>query len=258
MPDSPKPGRRRVVRRHQPLDTDRGQPSLFSLRPGKLWDVLKSYMGLEGKAGNQPIRDQEQLAEFLDTRASFMAQTSLYGYLRTRAGMRYPELFEDDPFIEAINIAKWQVWLACLSDLAVYTGSRLAMHAPRETRRVSALMKSLVDQVLEAAGTPQEAGAQFAAEAERVRNRVARTDYLVVGDNEAAFTESPTALVRWAPIIDSLKELDEDIVRNSVRYRWQEVRRELAAKLEPQAVFGSLPERDPDAVQQPGARADAD
>lgn len=246
MPDSPKPGRRRVVRRHQPAAPASARPSLFSLRPGTLWRVLKSYMGLDGTAGDQPIHDRDQLAGFLDTRASFIAQTSLYGYLRTRAGMRYPELFEDDPFIEAINIAKWQVWLACLSDLAVYIGGRLARHAPRETRRVSDLMKSVIDQVLENAGMPAEAGAQFAAEAERVRDRVARTDYLAVGDNEAAFTESPTALVRWAPIVDSLKELDEEIVRNSVRYRWQEVRREVAAKLDPQAVFGSLPEHHAD------------
>jgi len=247
MSDSPKPGRRRVVRRHQPAVPASGQPSLFSLRPGKLWAVLKSYMGMEGKGDTRSIRDRPELAEFLDTRASFLAQTSLYGYLRTRAGMRYPELFDDDPFIEAINIAKWQVWLACLSDLAVYVGSRLAQHAPRETPRVSALMQSLVEQVLESAGSPPEAGADFASEAERVRDRVARTDWLAVGDSEAAFTESPTALVRWAPIVESLKELDEDIVRNSVRYRWQEVRREVAAKLDAQAVFGSLPDADPHA-----------
>jgi hypothetical protein len=78
----------------------------------------------------EPIATPEALARFLDTRASFIAQTSLYGYLRTRAGMRYPELFDDDPFVEGINIAKWHVWLDCLSDLAVYAGGRW-----RSTRR---------------------------------------------------------------------------------------------------------------------------
>ena len=242
MADPRKPRSRRVVRRHQPAEGGRGQPSLFSLPPGELWRLLKSYVGLDRNSREQAIRDRAELTRFIDTRASFMAQTSLYGYLRTRAGMRYPELFDDDPFVEAINIAKWQIWLACLSDLAVYAGSRLAQHAPRETDRVRALMQSMMDEILEATGTPAEAGAEFAAGAERVRDRVARTDWLAVGDREEAFTESPTALVRWAPIVKELKELDEDIVRNSVRFRWQEVRRDLARDLDAQSVFGSLPQ----------------
>ena len=77
-----------------------------------------------------------------------------------------------------------------------------------------------------------------------MRERVARTDWLAVGDQEAAFTESPTALVRWAPIIDELKQLDEDIVRNSVRFRWQEVRRDFCADLDAHAVLGIATETD--------------
>ena len=40
------------------------------------------------------------------------------------------------------------------------------------------------------------------------------------------------ALVRWAPIMPELKELDAEIVMNSVRFRWQEVRRELRSTLD--------------------------
>jgi 2'-5' RNA ligase len=74
-----------------------------------------------------------------------------------------------------------------------------------------------------------------------VRDRVARTDWLAVGKDEAAFTESPAGLVRWAPVMDELKELDEEIVRNSVRFRWQEVRRDFSRHLDLQAVLGALP-----------------
>jgi hypothetical protein len=41
--------------------------------------------------------------------------------------------------------------------------------------------------------------------------------------------------------MDELKQLDEEIVRNSVRFRWQEVRRDFARHLDVQAVLGSLP-----------------
>jgi hypothetical protein len=156
--------------------------------------------------------------------------------------MRYPELFTDDPFVASINIAKWHVWLDCLSDIAVYAGSRLAQRAPRELPRVAQMMAATVDGILERTGSPAEAGGEFAAHAERVRHRVARTDWLAVGPDAAAFTESPAGLVRWAPVMDELKQLDEEIVLNSVRFRWQEVRREFAALLDHEALIGATRE----------------
>ena len=59
-----------------------------------------------------------------------------------------------------------------------------------------------------------------------------RCDWRAVDDDESEFSASPEALVRHAPIIPELMALDEEIVRNSVRFRWQEVRRELRAKLD--------------------------
>jgi 2'-5' RNA ligase len=240
MSGSEKSRFRRVVRR--PRSAEDTAPSWSPLRPAELWATLRSYFGLGREAAQEPIDTPEALSRFLDKRASFVAQTSLYGYLRTRAGMRYPELFDDDPFVASINIAKWHVWLDCLSDLAVYAGSRIAQQAPREMPRVAQMMVELVDGVLARAGTPAEAGAAFAAHVQRVRDRVARTDWLAVGKNEAAFSESPVGLVRWAPVMDELKELDEEIVRNSVRFRWQEIRSDFARHLDVQALLGATPQ----------------
>ena len=230
----------RIVRRER--SSEGGGLSWSDLRPAELWTTLRSYLGLGREAAPEPIDTPEALARFLDKRASYVAQTSLYGYLRTRAGMRYPELFDDDPFVASINIAKWHVWLDCLSDLAVYAGSRIAQQAPRELPRVARMVVVLVDDVLARTGTPTEAGDAFAEHANRVRNRLARTDWLAVGKDEAAFTESPTGLVRWAPVMDELKELDEEIVRNSVRFRWQEVRRDFSRHLDSQSVLRAMPE----------------
>ena len=240
MTDPQRPRFGRIVRRHRPAG--KHPPSLASLRPGEIWALLRSYLGLGRMVREAPIRSPEDLARYLEERASFVGQTSLYGYLRTRAGMRYPELFDDDPFVESINIAKWHVWLDCLSDLSVHAGGRLAHRVPHETPRIGRLMPALVGGILEAAGEPAEAGLEFAGHAARVRRRLARTDWLAVGDQEAAFTESPAGLVRWAPIVDELKRHDEEIVRNSVRFRWQEIRRELARTLDARAVLEAAPD----------------
>jgi len=205
----------------------------------ELWGSLGEYIGIGRPRRSIAVVDRASLRLFLDSRASHVAQTALYGYLRTRAGMRYPELFEDDRFVVSINIAKWYVWLACLSDLAVYAGGLIAKNARVPIGEVGRLMSECVEAILSETGIPAGAGPEFATLADRVRARLALCDWASVPDDETPFAESPPALVRWAPIVEHLKQLDDEIVRNSVRFRWQEVRRDLRRVLDADAVLAS-------------------
>jgi len=201
---------------------------------------MRSYMGLGGAGRRLRVVDPRRLGEFLDTRSSFVAQSTLYGYLKTRMGTRYPSLFEDDVFLVSINQAKWQIWLACLSDLSVYAGGLVAhrTHAPSET--VAELMELVVDGLLREKGVPNDAGPTYELSALELRERIAGVRWEQVPDDDTTFTASPDALVRWSPVIDELKRSDEPIIRNSIRFRWQEVRRELRRKLDAEAVVSRL------------------
>jgi len=205
----------------------------------RLGSALRDYFGSASRQRAEPVNDLESLQRFLATRASFVAQSSLYGYLRTRAGMIYPQLFDNDEFVRSINIAKWHVWLACLADLAVFAGGRLFEQGRGSPAAIGALMGELVESVLRETGLPADADEAFPGHAERVRARLAGCDWERATDDEGPFTDSPTALIRWAPIVENLKELDEEIVRNSVRFRWQEVRRDLRRNLDAGAVLRS-------------------
>lgn len=198
-------------------------------------DAIRRLLGGR-RARRSAIVDRDGLREFLRTRASHVAQTSLYGYLRTRAGTRYPELFADDGFIELVNIAKWHIWLDCLADLAIYAGGLLLQRSQASAADITRLMSAAVDAVLAQTGVPAEAGAEYAPHAARVRARLALSDWTHATHGETAFAESPGALVTWAPMIEEFKRLDEEIVRNSVRFRWREVRRELEMALDGEAV----------------------
>jgi hypothetical protein len=201
---------------------------------GRLIDRLRRWFRRWRR--EEPIRDRGALRQFLQTRASHVAQMTLYGYLRTRAGTRFPELFENDAFATSLNIAKWHVWLACLSDLAVHAGTVLR-RSNVAAEDVGGLMQRLVDEILAETGIPGDAGPEFTAHAQRVRARLALCGWSAQADDEEAFAESPTALVYWAPIVDDLKALDEAIVRNSIRYRWHEVRRDMRQNLDAAAVM---------------------
>lgn len=201
---------------------------------------FSDYFGKRQKKAKPEITDSNALQTFLETRASHVAQTALYGYIRTRAGSRFPELFENDEFVAAINIAKWQMWVACLSDLSTFAGGLIFRHADTDASTVSDLMTSSVQKVLDATGIPDEAGERFEESVAKLSARIEAVDWSEITDDEACFTESPAALVYWAPIVDELKELDSEIVLNSVRFRWQEVRRDYRQSLNAQTLIVSL------------------
>ena len=207
--------------------------------------MLAAYLGAGAAGRKRTVSDVAALRHFLDSRASHVAQTTLYGYLRTRAGTRYPVLFENDAYVVSINHAKWQMWLACLSDLSVFAGGLLARRAAAAPEAAGAVARCAAQRILDRTGTPDDAGPLFVQGAEAVRDRLGRCDWAALArgeggldSGEAVFTESPEALVRHAPIIAELMALDAEIVRNSVRFRWQEVRRELRATLDADAILG--------------------
>ena len=82
---------------------------------------MRKVMGI--RFDKSPIQTVDKLQEFVQTRAAYIAQTSLYGYLKTRMGIRFREVFEDDEFQPSINNAKWRTYGACLSDLAVFAAA---------------------------------------------------------------------------------------------------------------------------------------
>ena len=203
--------------------------TLFSL---KFWRIFGRYTGAGKGADAGDIDTPAALAAFIHSHASHVAQTSLYGYMKTRSGTRFPELFEDPAILASINIAKWHIWLACLSDLAVYSGVLLCRRTDGSAARIRAIIEQIVAAALAQTGTPAEAGDDFAAAARKLNQRIAHAALDELGDDDSAFTESPAALVYWSPIADELKNRDVEIIRNSVRFRWQEVRRDLRRRLQ--------------------------
>ena len=198
------------------------------------WRALRGYFGVDRWKRAEPVADRDALRHFLESRASYVTQTSLYGYLRTRAGMRYPQLFANDEFVRAIDIAKWQMWFSCLSDLSIYAGGLIAHRSGAERSRVTSLMQATIEAILAASD-----GGGDRDRAQKLHARIARADWAAVPDDATPFSESPRTLVECAPIVEELKQLDEEIVRNSVRFRWQEVRRELRRNLDAEALMAS-------------------
>ena len=71
------------------------------------------------------INSKKDLKNFIQERSAHVTQTTLYGYIKTRIGSRYAMMFEDEVFSKSINLAKWNIYTAALSDCTFYVFSYL-------------------------------------------------------------------------------------------------------------------------------------
>lgn len=197
---------------------------------------------LSVRRDNGPISTVQAMNYFVTTRASFVSQKSLYGYLKTRMGTRYPSMFEDDVFVESINIAKAHVFAGCLSDLTIYATAHAFCADSEDATRKTVALKCYSNALDENA---DELPSQF-SEKDSLAEFTARlggTDWMDGALERANFTESQRTLFEWAPIAPELKKNDLEIVRNSINFAFHEVRQDYSKRLVAEAVRADLQER---------------
>lgn len=185
----------------------------------------------------KPVDSVEALAEFCRTRSAYIAQTSLFGYLKTRMGTQFRDIFVDDTFSAVIRGASVRLMASCLSDLTIFAVATLHKSHALEAEAARALAVRCFDRAL-ADGVPKGEFEDVSASAPKdFRKRVAKTDWTADAEGPAAFAGSEGDLIRFAPVVDEFKKDDAEIVSNSIRYRWRDVREQFRKRLDAEAVL---------------------
>ena len=181
---------------------------------------------------SSPISCPDRLIEFIHTRSAYVAQTSLYGYLKTRMGRNYVAIFKDSKYAPSLNTTKWSLYSACLSDLVVYSVALMVRKTGMDLDDAAEFAvhchDTCVSQTFDGPYADAIRDQVIAAFAERCTNVV----WANASIGESAFSLSPKTLAGSAPVSDEFKELDRDIVMNSIRFRWDDVRNQLRRRLD--------------------------
>jgi hypothetical protein len=197
-----------------------------------------------------PIATVDSVADFVQTRAAFVAQTSLFGYLKQRMGTSYMRYFEDDRFATSIRQAQIRIYCACAADLTVFATAETAQRGGLADSEIQELATHCYAYSLSNSGVDMS---EVSAEAfTRFRIRADRTLWPQAAIGESAFYESLTELIEAAPVIDEFKRLDEEIVQNSIRFRWREIREQFRKRADPAAICSDLRVK-PDLMTRPEA-----
>jgi hypothetical protein len=181
-----------------------------------------------------PIETSDELRHFLEQRAALIAQKCAIDYCRGKTGLAAYALFTEEPFLKALDVCRWETFVAVLGDLFIVVEGVLRPHvAPEEHARLCealiGLHRSAVEAAPPVAHRPQGWGDALADLAERLRSasRDKPQQALDVADHSAK------RLFDTLPIHVSLRELDEEVVYGAVRFRMIAVSQEMQRRLAP-------------------------
>ena len=167
------------------------------------------------------INSKEALQSFVQERSAHVTQTTLYGYLKTRIGTRYAIMIEDEKFANSINIAKWNIYVAAISDLTLYVFSYLIDQKNLKQNDAEETFINIINNELKN-GLDEKiyknSKKEFILKLKSVNWKRFHS--------ENPFKDSGLALYNWSPIADELKVLDKEIVLNSIKLKWNLVENE--------------------------------
>ena len=199
----------------------------FTWKDLKLSD-FKVYLFALFKAfiPKKKLSNLDDFEEFIQTKSAWVAQVTLYSYLKTRMGTRYVLHFDNDEFMKSVNLAKWNIYAVALQDLTFYVFSflKIKFNYQNLEKAKETFLNILDDEVSNKMPLDiiEEAKKTFDERLSKINwdNQI----------NDYPFNPSALALYKWAPIADELKNLDRQIVLNSVILKWDIIKKELGER----------------------------
>jgi hypothetical protein len=161
------------------------------------------------------INSKEDLKNFIQERSAHVTQTTLYGYIKTRIGSRYAMMFEDEVFLKSINLAKWNIYMAALTDCTFYVFSYLIDKKNLQQNDALEIFLNIIEHE-KSNGLENKLFENTKIE---FNQRLKEVDWKTYHQNNP-FKNSGLSLLKWSPIAENLKVFDKEIVLNSIKLKW--------------------------------------
>ena len=90
-----------------------------------------------------PIRSAADLADFMDSRAAFLAQKCIVEFCRVRAGVYWQKLFSEAEFQTALDHSRWRAYPPCFAMVAEMVEGTLREPAGMRQRGLPSALEQL-------------------------------------------------------------------------------------------------------------------
>ncbi|RWK55418.1 hypothetical protein [Mesorhizobium sp.] len=203
---------------------------------GLLNDLLPEFLRKP-----QPIGSVGELADFMDSRAAFLAQKSIVEFCRVRAGVYWQKLFSEKEFQAALNHSRWRAYPACYAIVAEMVEGALREPAGMRQRGLPAALEKVALASFSKYAVPEGSPNTFWEDAaELTRQHLAATQ---IGPPRPV-REIPEPLARtvfeMVPIHPNLLTNDYDYIFNFLRMNLLRAHDDFLAQADRSALVDEL------------------
>ncbi len=201
-------------------------------------DLIGSFLSAR-RGGTWP-----HTIEVLRSGGAYLSQGASYSYLRARTLLAGPRLFSDEDFGFALTICKWEGFGVAVQDLILILESDLRADLPADVDARARGLRQLYVDVLEAEDMPehrQETGwADMIAEFE---SRMPAILFAPPRAPDRIATATAERLLAHAPIEDSVREADREMVTNNTAMRFIDFQSKMRQRIDYPAFAAELSRR---------------
>jgi hypothetical protein len=196
--------------------------------------LRRLWRRLEARLRPAPIATIGSLKTFLDERAALIAQKCAIDYCRGKTGLASYALFTEKPFLDALEVCRWETYVCVLGDLFIISEGYLRPHVAAERR--PQLCEALIGLYSSALGPMPAPVHRLNGWGDAIASFALRLRAASLGEPQRALDvadHSARRLFDTLPIHVSMRKLDKEVVYGAVRFRMvavsQEMQRRLAA-----------------------------
>lgn len=95
----------------------------------------------------QPVTTRAELADFMDSRAAFLAQKCVVEFCRVRAGVYWQKLFSEKEFQEQLDLSRWRAYPPAFAMIAEMVEAALREAAGIRQRHLPGQLAGLAKEV---------------------------------------------------------------------------------------------------------------
>jgi hypothetical protein len=188
-----------------------------------------------------PIKDVDELADFIDQQSAFVSQKGIYEYSRARAGHYAKVLFKEPEFIEAVDRSRWRAYPLGLAMVAELVEGVLRPQAGDDHLRQLGALRALTLSVFDRYPVP----ATLSEDSWRAARRELARRLEHIGLHAPKFAKDIPAPFAKAyfdlmPIHKQLKMNEAPTLHNYLRVTMSNVHEELTKRVDAVAIGEQL------------------
>jgi hypothetical protein len=179
-----------------------------------------------------PIDTVDALKTFLAERAALIAQKCAIDYCRGKTGLASYALFTEKPFLDALDVCRWETFAAALGDLLIVVEGYLRPHVSGAQRsRLLEALNGLYSAVMAPLPLPAHRARGWDDVMGSFTTRLRAASLAEPQQALDVADHSAKRLFETLPIHVSMRELDEPVVYGAVRFRMIAVSQEMQRRL---------------------------